>query len=394
MPCERRSVLSVRNSRSLINATTALHIKRLTTADILFMILIGTYLGVVGDATERQLVSMVTSALLTTLFAIYTLVLPNNEGIWSGAIAGLLVGTTLAVASLLLGGRILDVRSGIEFGLTRGAIFGAIAAAITRAKPEPTDSFFTKAFLLIGSLFLGGILGTAVGLVSGSLLGLIRWSRWGIVITAVLGTIVGSYLSTSLNYRFRYLWGAFFGSSLAFISQIIGGPLAGIIQGIITGAITPMLLVAFIGAFGGLTSRGPIAMVVEAIEAPSEMIAQGAVPFLAPAILVGLIIGTAAIGIGSLLVLPAGLAIVGLLLGALSSLDGKRKKRITARFIIELVILGAEDWPLGKIAEHTISKRHNQLVMIGILAGITTGIIGNLLGLNMIDFLFTLLPSL
>ncbi|MCP5096895.1 MAG: hypothetical protein GY943_15205 [Chloroflexi bacterium] len=377
-----------------MNTTIIQYLKRLSAADLLFMILVGTYLGVVGNAAERPLVSIVVSALLTTLFAIYTLVLSNNEGIWSGVIAGLMIGTILALASLIIGGRILTIQNGILFGLTRGALFGAVAGVITRAKPEPSDTSFTKLFLYVGSIFLGAVLGIVVGVASGTLLGLIQSSRWGIVIAAILGAIVGTYLATLISYRLKYIWGALFGGSFAFIVQIIGGPIAGIFLGIITGALTPMLLVALIGAFGGLTSRGLIAMVVEAVEAPSEMITQGAVPFLAPAMLVGLIIGTTAIGIGSLIVLPTGLAIIGLLLGALSSLDGKRKKRITSRYIIELVILGSDDWPLAKIAKQTISKEHHKLIIFGIIIGIFTGIIGNIIGSNLVGFILNLIESI
>ncbi len=366
-------------------------IKQLSRSETLFMILISILLGIIGGVVKRPFISIISSIFLIALFGIYILILSRNDGIWSGMIAGILIGIAIAGMSLLLRGKIDSPLHGALFGLTRGAIFGAGAGLITRAKPDSNDLIMTKLFLLFGSIFLGGFLGLVVGLISGSLLGLIHSSSWGWIITAVLGIIIGGYLSTHYQHPYRVPIGITLGSILALISYVSGGALSGIILGIFSGALVPMLLVALIGAYGGLASRGFIAMLQEAIEAPSEMINHGAVSFLLPAMLIGLIIGTTATGLSALLILPTGLAIIGIILGIIGNLSGHDKKqRITIRKIIEMIILGGDEWPIRQIATQPITQQHRQFTTAGLITGIFIGSIGSLAGI----FLVTLIQNL
>jgi hypothetical protein len=154
-------------------------------------------------------------------------------------------------------------------------------------------------------------------------------------------------------------------------SSFIGGAMAGVALGVVTGALAPMLLVAVIGAFGGLSSRGVKAMLVEAAEAPAEMLRQGAFPFLAPAIMVGIIVGTAASGATGLIALPICLAILGILLAVFSEVDGRIASNLNARTLVEMVILGADDLPIMAVPQKLIED--GKTAVLGALWGLLLG---------------------
>ena len=296
---------------------TDLNLRRSIWLVILFMVVIGIGLGMVGGVVERTAVTVIGTAMMLAIFGAYERVLKHNYVLMSGLLAGGFLGLVVSSFGYLLGGNVTNLLDGTLFGLLRGIIVGAVVGGITRAQPDEGDPWHTNIFLLIGSLLIGAILGASVGLISGFVLGLVRWHVWGAWLALLLGAIVGGYLGTYFNRKVGIMATAVIVGFLTLLSSFIGGAVAGVVLGMVTGALSPMLLMALIGAGGGLTTRGVKAMAVEAVEAPAEMLQQGAFPFLTPAVIVGIIVGTAASGDSGLIALPLCMAVLGVFNGGI-----------------------------------------------------------------------------
>ncbi|WP_420642905.1 hypothetical protein [Candidatus Leptofilum sp.] len=353
---------------------------------ILFMVAIGMGLGMVGGLVERTAVTVIVTAVMLAIFGAYERVLKHNYVLMSGLLAGGFIGLIVGGFGYWLGGNVTNLLDGTLFGLLRGIIVGAVVGGITRAQSDEGDSWRTNIFLLMGSLLIGAILGASVGLISGFVLGLVRWHDWGAWVVMPLGAIVAGYLGTYFQRKELILASALLGGLLTLFSSFMGGAVAGVVLGMITGALAPMLLMALIGAGGGLTSRGVKAMLVEAVEAPAEMLQQGAFPFLAPAVIVGVIVGTAASGASGLIALPLCLAVLGILLAVFSEVDGRIASKLNARTLVEMVILGAEDLPIMAVPQKLMSD--SKAAVLGALFGLTVGGISTAIGAWLIQQLF------
>ncbi len=355
----------------------------------LFMVVVGLVFGMIGGIVERTAVTVLGTAVLLAIFGAYDRVLKHNSALMSGLMAGGLIGLLVGGFGYLLGGGVTNLLDGTLFGLLRGIIVGAVVGGITRAQPDEDDPWYTIIFLFVGSLFIGAVLGASVGLISGFVLGLVRWHSSGIWLAMVMGAVVGGYLGSYFSQN-RAVWiGIVSGAVLTLGSSVIGGAIAGVTLGIVTGALAPMLLMAAIGAVGGLSSRGVKAMLVEATEAPTEMLHQGAFPFLAPAVIVGIIVGTAASGAGGLIALPICLAILGIFLAVFSEVDARIASNVTARTLVEMVILGADDLPVMAVPKKLMGQ--GRTAVIGGLFGLVIGGISAAVGAWLIQQLLLLI---
>lgn len=364
---------------------------RLVLTDLLFVSGVAIYFGIVGSVVQRPWAGAICGVVLALLYSAYAFVLPRRHGIMSGLVTGCVMGTAVGLLSLWVDGVVNSVVSGALFGVLRGGAIGALVGAITRVQPDPDDPWHISAFLAVGSVFVGMLLGVGVGLMAGMILGgVLQRDVWRFLISLPLGMLVGGYLASYYKRRWYRLLGAIIGFVLALSGLLVGGVWFGLILGLLSGAFAPMLLVAAIGAYGGLTSRGVSAMLMEAAEAPTEMVRQGAVPFLAPAMVVGMIVGTAVFGSGILLALPVSLAVLGLLLGALGEIEGKSDTRITARTIVEMVILGADEWPIGRLLQRVFKDDHRLQAVTGAAVGLVSGVIATLSGVWLGQLIMTL----
>jgi hypothetical protein len=345
---------------------------RPTPVVVLFMVAVGLVLGMIGGIVERTAVTLLGTAVLLSFFGAYEQILRHNKALMSGLVAGGIIGVVVGGFGYLLGGNVTTLLDGTLFGLLRGVIVGGVVGGLTRAQPDEGDPWHTAIVLTIGSLIIGSILGASVGLISGFVLGLLRWNSWGFWLAGLMGAIVGGYFGSYLRQTRTIAIGLFAGAVVTLVSSFIGGAVAGVVLGFVSGALAPMLLVGVIGAAGGLSSRGFKAMLVEAAEAPMEMLHQGAFPFLAPAVIVGIIVGTAAAGASGLIALPICLAFLGMLLSVFSEVEGRIAKNLTARSLVEMVILGADDLPILEVAKKLIHGDRETAVWgatIGFLLG-------------------------
>ncbi len=347
---------------------------------LLYSGLIGLFLGGIGGGVDEIWAAIISTAVLISIFGAYNQTLKRNNGILSGLIAGGLVGLLVSLAGLPISRNINGILDGALFGLLSGIIAGGVIGVITHARPHEEDPLLTKIFLIVGSIGLGAFLGGGVGFIAGTVLGLISVSWHGSIVAALAGGIVGGYLGSYYEKLQWILLGASVIALATALSSLIGGALAGLVLGIISGSFAPMLFVALIGAYGGLASRGLVAMAVEALEAPSEMLIQGAVPFLVPAMMVGMMVGTAASGVGSLLVLPTALAVVGLALGVFGELEGKHNNQVTVRTIVEMTMMGTEEWPIRQAIRHVTGPNHLE-ALVGMGANLLVGLFGSVLGI-------------
>ncbi len=357
------------------------------------VILISVLAGVAGGIVGQSGLAVVGTAVLVTLFGAYNQTFKRSNGLAGGMFAGGLLGLLVSTISLPLSHNISGVLDGALFGLLSGSVIGGAIGIITHARPDENDNTFTKLFLLFGSIGLGAVLGAGVGLTSGAILGLISVSEsWsGIVVAALAGGIVGGYMGSYFQ-KISWIGGSALLLALAAaLSSWVNGALAGLVLGLISGTFAPMFIVALIGAYGGLFSRGFKAMIVEAVEAPSEMLLQGAVPFLVPAMMVGMMVGTAASGVGGMVLLPVSLAIVGLVLAIVGELEGKPNNKVTIRAIVEMTMMGADDWPLRQIIKQ-ITGINRKAAVVGALISLLTGMIGCAAGIYLGRWLGQFIP--
>lgn len=359
------------------------------------VILMGGLAGVMGGIVNQYGLAAMSTAVLVTLFGAYSQTFKRRNGLTGGMFAGGLLGLLVSAIGLPLSHNISSVLDGALFGLLSGSVIGGAIGVITHARPDENDNSFTKLFLLFGSIGLGAVLGAGVGLTSGAILGLISVSEsWsGIAVMAVAGVIVGGYIGSYFQKTGWIVASAFLLALAAALSSWINGALAGLVLGLISGTFAPMLIVALIGAYGGLFSRGFKAMIVEAIEAPAEMLLQGAVPFLVPAMMVGMMVGTAASGLGGMILLPISLAIVGLMLAVVGELEGKPNNKVTIRAIVEMTMMGADDWPLRQVIKQ-ITGSNRKAAVVGALASFLAGMIGCAVGIYLGKWLSQFIPIL
>ncbi len=357
--------------------------------DVLFMLAVGVSLGLLAGVVRAPQSALFTTPILLALFNAYNRLLKVNRGLQRGLLFGALGGALVGLIGFLLsgalvGGAIVDVGSGVLFGTLMGVSLGAVVGLITRVEVNEGDRWFTRLFLLFGSVLLGALLAAGVGFIAGLFLGAVAQSLWGALLAMVAGGVVGGYLGSYFQNLRMVLLFAGLGVVVTAVSSWLGGPFSGLVLGSIAGSFAPILLVAAIGASGGLLSRGPKAMVVEALEAPTEMLQQGAVPFLLPAVITGAIVGTSASGPGGLVVLMVAIAALGMGLGVMSDINGRPGSQITMRFIIETAMMGADEWPIRRIFNY-VWLGERQHALLAALLGAALGLGGVLAGLFIVQ---------
>ncbi len=350
-----------------------------TWRNLLFVLLVGICLGILGGLVNKLAGALVGAAVLLALFGAYNNVFDNNRRLMSGLVAGGITGAVVGEIAFLLGGIPENIWQAALFGMVRGMLLGAVVGLITRARPDEGDSASVALFLVFGSMVVGAVLGAGVGLVTGLTIALISTGWWGSILALLLGLVVGGYLGSYFQTRQTVISSAIIFGLLALAGTLFQGILAGLVMGMLAGALTPMLVVAAIGFFGGLTSRGLQAGAVEAIEAPAEMIQQGAVPFLAPAILVGIIVGVAAAGEGAMIALAVTLAIIGMLLGVIIEIEQRQVNRLTIGRLIEMIMLGSDRWPIVEMVMR-LSGKNRRTAVTGAVMGLILGVLGAAIG--------------
>lgn len=354
-----------------------------TWRDFLFIVLVGAGLGVLGGFVDEIPSSLIGVVLLLALFGAYNNILDNNRVVMSGLVAGGVAGIIVGQIGMLLGGIPDTVNQAALFGLVRGMLLGAVIGWLTRARPDAGDYFHVSLFLVLGSIVVGAFLGAGVGLIAGLVLGIIGLGWWGMILALLLGVTVGGYLGSYFQSRRAIYLGALIFGAIALIGTLSNEALAGLSIGLLAGALTPMLVVALIGFLGGLSSRGLQAGFLEAFEAPEEMIQQGAVPFLAPAILVGTVVGAASSGTGGMMALAVTLAIMGMALGIFSEIERRPTNLLTIQRLIEMVMLGSDRWPIAEMGQRLRGENRRTAVtgaVVGMLLGIVGAVIGILIG--------------
>jgi hypothetical protein len=284
------------------------------------------------------------------------------------------------------------MRSGAVLGATLGICLGSVIGIVSRAEFDEGEGFFSKSFLFVGSIALGAFLGGAVGLFAGVFIGLVVQLHWGWLVGILAGMVVGGYLGNGFKRRQSGLPGAVAGGVITAVSLLFGGAFAGLILGAIAGCLSPMLFVALIGAVGGLTARGFKAGIVEALEAPSEILAQGAVPFLLPAVITGAIVGTSGSGPEGLVVITAALALLGMLFGAFGDMNGRSGQQVTLRSVVEMALMGVDEWPVRRVVKQVVGPSRRQAAWGGLL-GIIIGFAGSGLSFALVMFLLGMIQS-
>jgi len=365
-----------------------------TWRNFLFILVVGLCLGLIGGFFQVAVGSVLGAALLLTLYGAYNNVMSRNSGLMSGLIAGGIVGLVVGSVGFLLGGLPEDIAQAALFGLVRGMLIGAIIGLITRARPDDGDAASIALFLVGGSIVVGALLGAIVGLVAGFFLGIIKYDWWGVFVALALGTLVGGYLGSYFQTQRAILSGAIIFGISAGLSTFLQGTLQGLLIGMLGGASAPMFVVAAIGFTGGLTSRGFKAGLIEASEAPAEMIQQGAVAFLAPAMLIGIIVGAAATGEEGLIALTVVVAIIGMMMGVIMEIEKRQTSRVTIRRLIEMIMLGSGRWPIEEVVKRVSGKNWRTAVggaVYGLLLGVAGAIVGILLGQQLAIWFETLM---
>jgi hypothetical protein len=340
----------------------------------------GVFIGLLGGGVNAPLSALMIAPILLSFFNAYYQQLPHNPGTVRGLFLGAVLGALVGAIGVFPGNYVLDLRSGGVFGVVLGFGLGALVGFISRVQREEGDSLPTGAFLFVGSILLGALLGAGVGLMAGLFLGSIAQGLWGGVLALLWGGIVGGYLGSYFLSVRLMVGGAMVGLSITAVSLWLNGPVGGFMLGSIAGSSAPMLLVAAIGAAGGLLGRGPKAMVIEALEAPRDMLQQGAASFLLPAVITGAVVGASAAGPGSLVVVTGALALLGMLFGVISDMNGRPGAAITIRSLVETAMMGADEWPLQRMLG-VVRGGNRRAVWITAVGGGALGLLGAVLGL-------------
>jgi hypothetical protein len=367
--------------------------RELRWTDVAFMLWAAMFLGALGGITQKLWVSVISAALLLGIFGAYDRILKHNTGLKRGLFAGCVLGAFVGTVGLFLGGEISDVQSGAVLGTILGICLGGVIGIVSRAEFGEDEKFFSKVFLFVGSIAMGAFLGGGVGLFVGVFIGLVAQLSWGWLIGVVAGAIAGSYLGGNFKRRRSGLVGGVIGGLITGIALFLGGAFAGLVVGAIAGCLAPMLFVALIGAVGGLTARGFKAGVIEALEAPSEILEQGAVPFLLPAVSTGAIVGASGSGSGGLVVITAALGLMGMLFGAFGDINGRSGQQVTFRTVVEMAMMGVDEWPVRRVVQEVVGPSRKQAVWGGIF-GIGVGLFGGGLGFGLVVLLLSLIYSL
>ena len=361
-------------------------------ADVAFMLWAAMFLGALGAITHSLWVSLISAALLLGIFGAYDRILKYNTGLKRGLFSGFVLGAFVGTVGLILGGKISDVRSGAVLGATLGICLGGVIGIVSRTEFDEGEGFFSKAFLFVGSIALGAFLGGSVGLFAGVFIGMVVQLSWGWLLGILAGMVVGGYVGMSFKHRRAGLMGVVSGGVITAVSLFLGGASAGLVLGAIAGCLAPMSFVALIGAVGGSTARGFKAGVVEALEAPSEILEQGAIPFLLPAVMTGAIVGTSGSGPEGLMVITAALALMGMLFGAFGDMNGRSGQQVTFRSVVEMGMMGVDEWPVRRVVQQVMGPSRKQAVWGGVL-GIGVGLVGSGLGYVLVLLLLTLAQS-
>lgn len=361
--------------------------------DVAFMLWAAVFLGALGAIVQSLWVSLISATLLLGIYGAYDRILRRNTGLKRGLFAGCVLGAFVGTIGLFLGGEISDVRSGAVLGTTLGIVLGGVIGVVSRAEFEEGEGLFSKAFLFVGSIAMGAFLGGIVGLFAGVFIGMVVQLSWGWVLGVLAGAVVGSYLGSSFKRRHSDLIGALSGAAITAVSILLGGAFAGLVLGAIAGCLAPMSFVALIGLVGGWTARGLKAGVVEALEAPSEILEQGAVPFLLPAVMTGAIVGTSGSGPEGLVVITAALALMGLLFGAFGDMNGRSGQQVTFRSVAEMAMMGVDEWPVRRVVQEVTGPSRKQAIGGGIF-GFAIGLLGSALGYGLVVLMLGLIQNL
>lgn len=345
--------------------------------------MVGVAWGMVGAWAERPIIGIVAAALIMLfLWGLLTLS-EYNRSIYSGLLSGALLGLMLAIFSALTDGRVTSWQSGLMFGLLRGMMIGAIFGLLTRAKPEPDDPLPVRLFLLSGSLVIGLVSGGIVGIFTGYFVGLLQTHPFGLGIAFIIGAVVGGYLTSRSGRAVIIALGALAFGLLTVVGELVGTLASGIFLGTMSGALAPLMLMLVIGSYGG-AQRSVRAVILDTLQTPREMIIQGAVPVFAPAMLIGLVLGTAVVGSESALVLPSLLGVLGMLLGAIEEGYGRLAPVVYPQTIIRRLIIGADRWPLRHLTQQIRSKRI--LLFRQCSIGALLGVVGSAAGVLLANF--------
>jgi hypothetical protein len=348
--------------------------------DVALVLCVAFFLGVVSGGRVSPASVLIAVMILPGLFGAYSLLLARRPNMRRGLAIGVFLGALLGGVGILVGGVITDVRSGLWLGAVLGFFLGALVGLVSRVEYADQDKLPAKLFLFVGSILLGASLGAGVGLMTGFILGSILQSWAGLLLAMLASAVVGGYLG---SYFHRPLWivvGVFSAVGITAVSLWLGGAFAGLVLGSIAGSLAPMLLVAAIGAAGGLLARGPRAMVAEAFEAPAEMIEQGAVPYLLPAVITGAVVGSSAAGPDGLSVLAVSLGLLGMLFGAMADVDGRPRTVITVRSLVEMTMIGSDEWPIMRLLGMLVGEQWRR-ALLGAIGGTVLGLLGALSGL-------------
>lgn len=322
----------------------------------LFTLLVGVLWGSAGVWVERPFIA-IAAATFITLFLWGLIFLSHyKRPIYSGLLSGIILGIILAIFSALADGRVTNWQSGLLFGLLRGMLIGAVFGLLTRAIPDKDDGWGERLFLLIGSIFIGLVAGGMVGVFTGYFVGLLQTHPFGTLIAFLIGAFVGGFLTSRSGKTLRIVAGALSFGLLTVFGELVGSIASGIFLGSMSGALAPLTLMLIIGTYGG-AQRSIRAVIRDTLQTPREMIIQGAIPVFAPAMLVGLVLGTAVVGSESVLVLPTLLGLLGMLLGALEGENGVIAPIIYPQTIIERLIIGADRWPLRQLTQQSQNAR-------------------------------------
>jgi hypothetical protein len=364
--------------RKAFSPATAIRARPKSLSDVVLLFGISLALGLLYLGGASLVSALVMAPLLSGAFFVYNSSLSRNHNLKRGLLLGLLVGLLLGSGGLLLGGAIVDVRSGLLWGAALGFALGALVGLVSRVAHNEYDTVLARLFLFFGSIWLGAGLGAGVGLMTGLILGAIAQSWAGTFLALVAGGIVGGYLGSYYHQLRWTLVGVTVAVVVTAVSILLGGAFSGLILGAIAGSFAPISLVAFIGAAGGLLARGPRAMVVEALEAPTEMLEQGAAPYLLPAVITGAVVGTTTAGPDGLILLTAVFGLMGVLFGVITEINGRPGSLVTIRSLVEMAMIGG-DWPMERILR-LLTGRDGRDILRSALLGALLGLLGALLG--------------